>query len=194
MGMPSDRAETATVGSIMNQRANIRLGMKTMNLEFIGFTELYDMLLTLCNDFMLPDTLEDIIGEYAYAYNPKRKDRFKPVSQALETEETKQFKIKSWQSILGLVAPVQNPKTPMVINYILGQILELMGGSFSHFKKFMFDDNPESVVLYQLATGAKIPPTPPAPPSPGMPPSNQNGLPQGPQEQAVRTAAPNQTM
>ena len=63
MGMPSERAETATVGAITNQRATARSGMKSMNLEFIGFSDFYRMLLTLCNDFMLPETLENLIGK-----------------------------------------------------------------------------------------------------------------------------------
>jgi hypothetical protein len=190
MGAPSDRAETATVGSIQNQRANIRIGMKSMNLEFIGFADFYRMILTLCNDFMLPETLDDLVGkELAAAYNPKRKDKFKPVSQALETEESKQFKLKTWQGILGMVAPIQNPKTPQVVNYILGQMLETMGGQFSHFKKFMFEDDPQTVLLYQLATGAKTMGSPPAGPNPMAPPQNQQGMPQRPPEQMVRMRA-----
>ncbi len=190
MGMSSDRAETATVGAIMNQRANIRIGMKSMNLEFIGFADFYRMLLTLVNDFMLPETLEELLGKkLADAYNPKRKDKFKPVSQALETEESKQYKLKTWQGILGMVAPLQNPKTPMVVNYIIGQMLEQMGGNFKQFKKFMFDEDPTSVMLYQLATGGKLQGTPPAGPNPISPVQNQQSLPQGQTEQNVRMAA-----
>jgi hypothetical protein len=192
MGQAGERAETATVGSIVNQRANVRIGMKSMNLEFIGFTEFYDMLLTLCNDFMLPKTLEDLIGDDAKSYNPKRKDKFRPVSQALETDESKQFKIKAWQGIMQMAGSVPNPKTPQVLNYALGQILELMGGSFSHFKKFMFEEDEHTLLLYQLATGAKGLPTPPQPQNPMAPPSNQMGMPQGQGEQMARQNAPQQ--
>ena len=186
MGMTPDRAETATMASIVNQRANVRIGMKSMNLEFIGFTEFYDMLLTLCNDFMLPETLTQLIGEEgAKAYNPKRRDKFKPVSQALETEESKQYKLKTWQGILGMIAPIQNPKTPMAVNYILGQMIEIMGKNFSHFKRYMFEEDPETVLLYQLATGGKGHGTPPAM-NPMAPQQNQQGLPQQPAEQQMR--------
>lgn len=195
MGMTSERAETATAASIVNQRASVRIGMKSMNLEFIGFTEFYDMLLTLVNDFMLPETLEDMIGkDLAMAYNPKRKDKFKPVSQALETEESKQFKLKTWQGILGTVAPIQNPKTPMAVNYILGQMLEILGGSFKHFRKFMFEEDPVTMLLYQLATGSSGKQgSPPAGPPIGPPPQNQGPLPQPGAEQNVRQMAPRQT-
>lgn len=192
MGASPERAETATMASIVNQRANVRIGMKSMNLEFIGFTEFYDMLLTLCNDFMLPETLEELIGkEDALAYNPKRKDKFKPVSQALETEESKQFKIKSWQGVLGMVAGIQNPKQPMVVNYIIGQILELMGGSFKTFKKFMLEEDPETMLLYTLATGSNGQASPPAM-NPMAPQQNQQGQPQRQPEQMMRQNAPRQ--
>jgi hypothetical protein len=192
MGASPERAETATVASIVNQRANVRIGMKSMNLEFIGFTEFYDMLLTLCNDFMLPETLEELIGkEDAMAYNPKRKDKFKPVSQALETEESKNFKIKTWSGLLGMVGSIPNPKTPMVINYIMGQILELMGGGFKTFKKYMFEEDPSTMLLYTLATGAKGGGSPPAA-NPMAPQQNQRGQPQRPSEQMTRQAAPQQ--
>jgi len=72
----------------------------------------------------------------------------------------------------------------MVINYILGQILDLMGGDFKHFKRFMFEEDPEAVVLYQLATGAKGAGS--TPNQNMMPTQNQFALPQGGQEQAAR--------
>lgn len=194
MGQAGDRAETATVGSIVNQRANVRIGMKSMNLEFIGFTEFYDMILTLCNDFMLPKTLEDLIGDDAQYYRPERKDKFRPVSQALETDESKQFKIKAWQGVMQMAGGVQNPKTPQVLNYAMGQILELMGGNFAHYKKYMFEEDEETLLLYQLATGAKGSPSPPRAPSPGMPPQNQFQNQQSVSEQQARGAAPQQEM
>jgi len=189
MGAESSRAETATVGSIMNQRANIRIGMKSMNLEFIGFSDFYRMLLTLCNDFMLPETLDDLIGkEAALAYNPERKDKFRPVSQALESDESKAQNLKTWQGVLGIIAPMNNPKTPMAVNYIVGQMLEIMGGKFSHFRKWMFEEDPEAVLLYQLAIGSKGTGSPPTGPNPAAPMQNQGQIPQGSTEQMTRGA------
>jgi hypothetical protein len=197
MGMNPERAETATMASIVNQRQSVRMGMKSLTLEFVGFQEFYNMLLGLCNDFMLPQTLEEMIGkDLAMAYNPKRKDKFRPVSQALDTEESKQFKLKTWQGLYGMSAQIQNPRTPMVLNYITGQMLELMGSSFKSFKKFMFEEDPATLLLYTLATGAKGGPnaqgSPPAGPNPSAPQQNQQGQPQRPSEQIVRQNAPQQ--
>lgn len=187
MGMTPDRAETATMASIVDQRASIRIGMKSMNLEFIGFTEFYDMLLTLCNDFMLPDTLDKLIGkENAKVYNPKRRDKFKPVSQALETESSKQFNIKSLQAVLGMIAPIQNPKTPMMVNMLVGEIMETMGKKFKVYKKFMLNDDAETNLLYQIVTGSKGGMGSPPAGNPMAPQQNQMGLPQQPAEQMTR--------
>jgi hypothetical protein len=43
----------------------------------------------------------------------------------------------------------------MAVNYIMGQVLELMGGDFKHFKKFMFSEDQAANMHYILATGAK---------------------------------------
>jgi hypothetical protein len=188
MGVSGDRKETATVGAMMNQNANIRSGLRTTTLEFAGFAEFYDMLLSLVNDFMLPETLVELIGEeLAMAYNPKREDRFIPVSQALETEDSKQFKMSMIDQLMGRVVSIPNPKTPMVINYLMGMWLDLAGGNFKHFKKFMFEEDPQMNALYQAVTGGKMMGS--TPNANMMPTQNQTGLPQPGQEQQVRAAA-----
>ena len=185
MGQSPDRAETATQAGIISQRAETRIGMKSTMLEFVGFTEFYQMLLTLCNDFMLPQTLEKLIGEQAYSYNPGLVTKFRPVSQALETEESKNFKMKMIDQIMGRVVNFPNPKTPMVLNYLMGMWLEAAGKNFKHFKKFMFSEDPEINLLYQMVTGGSVP-MQPSPDMGGGGPSNQKGIPQSTPEQAVR--------
>jgi len=188
LGDQPDRRETATASSIVDQRASIRQGLKNLNMEFIGFTEFYNMLLTLCNDFMLPETLEKLIGEKAYAYNPEREDRFKPVTQAIETEYSKNTKGQMWQNVLQVVGGLQNPKTPQVVNYIIGQMLELIGGDFKVFKKYMFEEDPQAIMQWNMIMGmgqsGGVPP--PAPQE--QPMQNQMGMQQGAPEQQARTA------
>jgi hypothetical protein len=188
MGQSPDRAETATQAGIISQRAETRIGMKSTMLEFVGFTEFYQMLLTLCNDFMLPQTLEKLVGEQAYLYNPGLTTRFRPVSQSLETEESKNFKMKMIDQIMGRVVNFPNPKTPMVLNYLMGMWLEAAGKNFKHFKKFMFSEDAELNLLYQLVTGGSMP-MQQSPEMGGGGPSNQQGIPQSTPEQQVRGAA-----
>ena len=187
MGQSPDRAETATQAGIISQRAQTRIGMKSTMLEFVGFTEFYQMLLTLCNDFMLPQTLEKLVGEQAYLYNPGLTTRFRPVSQSLETEESKNFKMKMIDQIMGRVVNFPNPKTPMVINYLMGMWLEAAGKNFKHFKKFMFSEDAELNLMYQLVTGGSMP-VQQAPDMKGGGPSNQQGIQQSTPEQQVRAA------
>jgi hypothetical protein len=189
MGASPENRETATQASIVSQRAEIRIGMKTTNLEFIGFTEFYDMILTLCNDFMLPQTLENLIGDAAYNYNPRRVNKFRPVSQALETEESKRYMMRTIDQIIGRIVNFPNPKTPLALNYLLGMFLEAAGKNFKHFKKFMFSEDIEANTLYQLATGGQAAGLqPPQTGAPGGGPSNQMGMPQSAAEQNTRTA------
>ena len=186
MGQSPDRAETATQAGIISQRAEVRISMKGTNLEFVGFTEFYDMLLTLCNDFMLPQTLETLVGEQAYLYNPQKMARFRPVSQALETEESKNYKMKMVPQLMGMVAQFPNPKTPMVMNYLIGMYLEASGKNWKHFEKFMFSEDPEINLLYQLVTGGQAPAQQQQGQAPGGGASNQTGIQQSTAEQGVR--------
>jgi hypothetical protein len=187
MGQSPDRAETATQAGIISQRAQTRIGLKSTMLEFCGFTEFYQMILTLCNDFMLPQTLEKLVGEKAYLYNPTLMPKFRPVSQSLETEESKNFKMKMIDQILGRIVNFPNPKTPMVINYLMGMWLEAAGKNFKHFKKFMFSEDAEMNLLYQLVTGGGVPQQQ-SPNMGGGGPSNQMGIAQSTPEQQVRGA------
>ena len=187
MGGSPDRAETATQAGIISQRAEVRISMKSTMLEFVGFTEFYQMLLTLCNDFMLPQTLEKLVGEQAYLYNPGLTTRFRPVSQSLETEESKNYKMKIIPQLMGMVAQVPNPKTPMVLNYLIGMFLEALGKNWKHFKKFSFSEDAELNLLYQLVTGGSMPQQQPQQAGGGGP-SNQNGIQQSTPEQQVRGA------
>ena len=187
MGESPDRAETATQAGIISQRAEVRISMKSTMLEFVGFTEFYQMLLTLCNDFMLPQTLEKLVGEQAYLYNPGLTTRFRPVSQSLETEESKNYKMKIIPQLMGMVAQVPNPKTPMVLNYLIGMFLEALGKNWKHFKKFSFSEDAELNLLYQLVTGGSMPQQQPQQAGGGGP-SNQNGIQQSTPEQQVRGA------
>jgi hypothetical protein len=187
MGHGPERAETATQAGIVSQRAETRIGMKTTILEMVGFTEFYDMLLTLCNDFMLPQTLEKIVGrELAASYNPRKLNLFRPVSQALETEESKHFKMRMIDQIMGRIVNFPNPKTPMVVNYLMGQWLEALGKNFKHYQKFMFSEDPEINLLYQLATGGNTPGLQQVADLAGGGPSNQQGIQQGTAEQNTR--------
>jgi hypothetical protein len=186
MGQSPDRAETATQAGIISQRAEVRISMKGTNLEFVGFTEFYDMLLTLCNDFMLPQTLEALVGDQAHLYNPKKMARFRPVSQALETEESKNYKMKMVPQLMGMVAQFPNPKTPMVMNYLMGMYLEAAGKNWKHFEKFMFSEDPEINLLYQLVTGGQAPAQTQQGEAAGGGPSNQTGIAQSTAEQGVR--------
>lgn len=186
-GIPPENRETATMGSILAQKSATRSGLRTASIEFGGFVELYAMILSMVNTFMLPETLIELVGEeLAVAYNPKRKDRFFPVSQALEPEFQKQFKVKMLDQVLGRIISLPNPKTAMSANFIIGQILETVGGDFKLFKRFMLEEDPIAIAMYQAVIGKSAAIAPSTPNMGGPMAQNQQGLPVGAQEQVVR--------
>ena len=84
-----------------------------------------------------------------------------------------------------MVGSLPNPKTPMVLNYIIGQILELLDGDFKVFKKFMFSEDMNANILYMMATGASGGGSAPAS-NPMAPQQNQGQIRQSGAEQQVR--------
>ena len=195
MGQSLDRRETATIGAIMNQGANTRANLKLSNLENIGFIQFYDMILNLVNDFMAPETLMNILGpELLQYYNPNRKDKFKPVSQGLETDSSKQAKLSGWMQLLQVVQGSQNPKAPMLLNFIIKEVAKLMGKEYEQINQFLLDEDPMNNMMYQMALAQGGQPQqgggqqPQDLPKEGGGPQNEQGLPQSPEEMMVRQA------
>jgi len=69
----------------------------------------------------------------------------------------------------------------------MGMWLEAAGKNFKHFKKFMFSEDAELNLLYQLVTGGAMPQQQSGN-APGGGPSNQRGIAQSTPEQQVRAA------
>ena len=89
--------------------------------------------------------------------------------------------------LMQMFASTNNPKTPIVMNYFIGEILETLGGNFKHFKKFMFSEDVEANLLYQIVTGSKGAGSPQGG-NPTAPQQNQQGQRQGQAEQQMRAA------
>jgi len=172
--IPQDASTTATaiVGGAQNTQT--RTNYKSLTFEYTFLTELYWMIQQMTWTFALPETGTKLMGEKVYDFNPTLDYYFKPLSQSVETAESKQMKIKNWTTILGYLVQINNPQ---LINYVLAQIITLSGDEYANFASVLF--NPEEPV--QPVESQESPEG-----QGGGGASNQTGIEQGATEQMAR--------
>ena len=174
MGNVGAASTTATAIAGAEQRTNIRTNYKSMTFENTYLVDLYWMIQHMTYRFAKPDTGMKLMGEKVFDFNPGRDYYYKPVSQSIESEQSKRSKIQLWTQVLGYTSQIQHPDMVKQMNYILGQIYSYMGDEFVNFKDNMLDENKPigegAGQLDQL----------------GNPTSNQTGIPQSDGEQSAR--------
>lgn len=177
--VPRDSSTTATAVQGANQRSNQRSNYKSLTFEYTFLNELYWMIQQMTWTFAKPETGIDLMGDKVFNFNPSLDYFYKPLSQSIETEESKAAKIKQWTTILQTIAASQHPDMPVIFNYVIAQIVTLMGDEFINFSdKFLSPDHP----MQETTQG-----TPQNEQTNGGP-SNQYLLPQGNQEIQAREA------
>ncbi len=174
-GLASTTA-TAVVGA--ENRSNTRSAFKMLTFENTFLTDFYWMILQMTARFALPETGYKLMGEKVYDFDPSLDYYYKPVSQTIESEQSKAVKIQMWTQILSYVASLQHPDTVKIVNYILSKIFEYMGDEFVNFGNNLL--NP----AVPVETGGGQGGWPEN--AQGIPATNQSGVPQSPQEQLVR--------
>uniref|UniRef100_A0A6M3XN29 Portal protein n=1 Tax=viral metagenome TaxID=1070528 RepID=A0A6M3XN29_9ZZZZ len=179
MGNMPMASSTATAVAGAEQRSNQRTNYKSMTFEYTALTELYWMITQMTYQFATEKTGFQLMGEKVYDFNPTLEYTYKPLSQSIETEYSKNAKVKLWIQILGYVVNVGHPDAVNLLNYILMQIAELMGDEYSKFAK-MF-----------LSPGQSLQPqdNQQAMASQGGGPSNQYMIPQSTEETGARAGA-----
>lgn len=174
---PQAASTTATAIAGADQRTNQRTNYKSFTFEYTALTELYWMIQQMTWAFAKPETGFKLMGDKVFDFDPMLAYTYKPLSQSIETESSKQAKIQNLNTILGYVANIEHPDKINLINRIVGKIFTLMGDEYSDFADALM--NPAKPAG---------PPTdqPPGPQSPGQT-SNQYGVQQQSMEQLVRS-------
>lgn len=176
--LPEYSSTTATAIAGAEQRTNTRSNYKSLTFEYTFLTEFYWMILQMIYRFAHKDTAIKLMGRDVMTFDPDADYTYTPISSNIELEYSKFKKIQMWDQILGRIVNVPNPKTPILINYIIGEICGLMGGEYSEFKNKLLDE--------------RAPVTPGGNPPTDMtnraisPMSNQNSVPMSNMEQDVR--------
>lgn len=140
--LPSKASTTATAVAGAETRSNNRANYKGLTYENTAMSELYWMITQMTFRFAKPETGLKLMGEKVYNWNPWRDDYYyKPVSQSIETEQSKQMKINKWIQVLGFIGQIQHPDMVKQVNYVLSQIYKYMGDEFVNFKNKMLNEN-----------------------------------------------------
>ena len=173
-GMPTRTSTPATTVSIAEQHSNTRSNYKSMTFEYTALNDLYWMILQMTHKFARKNTLVKLMGDKVFNFDPSLDYYYKPLSQSIESDQSKQAKIQRWTQILQIASQTQHPNMVGVFNYILLEIAKLMGDEHDNIPGL----SPEQPIQSGSgsATGEQ---------QIGAP-SNQNGIPQSMPEMATR--------
>ena len=174
MGRAPGGSTTATAVMDASQNSTIRTNYKSLTFENTFLQELYWMILQMTNQFAEPETGYKLMGEKVYNFDASAEYFYKPVSQAIETEQSKMVKRREWREIMNSLLQIQNPN-PSLFNYVLTKIFEYMGDEQANFAAYLFDPNK----ALQTKGGSQ-------PAAQGEVMSNQNNVPQSMGEQNAR--------
>jgi len=155
---------TATAVAGAENRTDTRQSFKAMCFEHTMLTDFYWMMLQMAHQYMREETAREILGDLIRNFDPDADYTYKPVTSAIEQEQSKQMKIRNYMQVLQTVANIKHPDTIKIVNYILGEILKLMGQEYSIIQTQLM--NPNQPMQYgNQASAPEEPPT-----------SNQYGL------------------
>lgn len=180
---PSRISETATAVATGERHSNQRTNYKTTTFEYTFLNELYFMILNMTWQWADDQTGDELMGEKVNDFNPSLDYFYKPLSQSIETDQSKDAKIKQLTAILGYMANTPQPK-PEMLNYILARIFMLMGDEYVNISDKMFAPD-EDLSGEQGNNAPGSVPTGPAGVT-QVPLSNQAGIEQSVEEQNVR--------
>lgn len=183
--LPGKSSTTATAVVGAEGKVSTRSNYKSKTFEHTFLHELYWMITQMTYRFAFPQTGYRLMGDKIYYFDPTRDHAYKPLSQSIESEQSKMAKLRMWDQILARIAQIQHPDTVVAFNYIFGKICELMGDEYVNFAEaFLGTDVPiigkGGMGGGQSSQGGQ----------PGMEgsPSNQYGVPMSPEEGGTREA------
>lgn len=174
--LPGAASTTATAVAGAASSTDIRTGYKSLTFENTWLLDLYWMIQQMTYQFAQEETGFKLMGDKLEDFDPSLDYFYKPVSQSIESEQSKSAKVQQWTQILGYMTQIVQGRQdgPDVINYILTQIFKYMGDEFANFGNSLL--NPQEAI--QGAAGQVE--------GQGIPNSNQNNIPQSPLEQGAR--------
>lgn len=174
--LPGESTTKATAIAESSTRSNTRSNYKALTFENTFLGELYWMIRHMTWRFASPETGVALMGEKVYNFDPTKDYYHKPVSQAIETEQSKEAKINRYTQILGYITQIGHPDAVKIVNHILLRIYTLMGDEYVSVMNTLLDPKkPITSGSDQQEDNS-------------TPASNQQGIPQSSIEQSTREA------
>ena len=133
--LPAEASQTATAVASADQRSTQRSNYKSITFENTALHELFWMITQMTWQFAKPETGEKLMGDFIEYFNPSLDYFYRPLSQSIETEQSKAMKIRQYNQMLGYLGNmVQFAPEPTIkkIDYITTKIFELMGDEYSN--------------------------------------------------------------
>ena len=131
--LPGKASTTATAVVGAEGKTNNRTNYKSMTFEYTFLIPLYWMIQQMTYTFAKPETGVKLMGNKVSDFNPDMDYTYKPLSQSIESEQSKLAKLRMWDTILSRVIGIQHPDTVHIFNYIFNKICELMGDEYVNF-------------------------------------------------------------
>jgi hypothetical protein len=139
----AEQSETATAIATGERHTNQRTNYKSLTFEYTFLNELYWMILQMTWQFASAQDAMELMGEKVVDFNPTYDYYYKPLSQSIETDQSKTIKVQHWTTVLGYVANMTHPSAPALFNYIISKIAVLMGDEYANIgDKILDEDQP----------------------------------------------------
>lgn len=140
MGMlPQEASTSATAIAGAEARTNTRSNYKSLTFENTFLSEQYWIIQQLTWQYAEPETFMKLLGDRAEDFNPDGDYYYKPVSQTIETEYSRNTKIKNLLMALSYVAQFPHPEVTKMINYIMYKFFTLMGDEVDVIAKMILN-------------------------------------------------------
>ena len=138
---PADASTTATAVATASQGQSKRNQYKSLAFEYTFLTELYWMINQMTYVFAEEETLFKLMGDKVYDFDPSLDYYYTPLSQSIETDQSKIVKRTALTTILGFAIQLQHPDAVKIVNYLFGELVKLMGDEYENFMANALDEN-----------------------------------------------------
>ena len=192
--VPSRASTTATAVAGAEGRSNQRSNFKALTFEHTFDDQLYWMIQQMTGRFARPETGYKLMGQKSRYFDPTRDYWFKPLSQAIEGEQSKQAKIRNLLQFIQALSPyaqlyANDPQFKVFLNYLFERSASYMGDEVVNVSRKLLNPN----VMPQLQAPGGNGQQGGGPALPGAafeaPTANQSGIPQSETEVMARANA-----